>query len=135
MKGNIKRTNKVGKMHLELQEPVIEEATNILGLKKYLLNFNQVPRETELTENTYKYLLIYAELLGIGELVAKEILRKNPTNQLALKLLDLEKLRYIYKGFYFKAQELYKTINKNGLTDISTYNNQIEDILKKNAEQ
>jgi hypothetical protein len=76
-------------------------------------------------------MLIYAELFGIGELVAKEILRKNPNNVYAQKLLDLEKLRYIYKGFYYKAQELYKTINKNGLTDISTYNNQIEDILKK----
>ena len=130
---NIKRTNKMGKLHMELQEPVLKEATTLLGLKKYLLHFNQVPRETELTEGTYKYLLIYAELFGIGELVANEILRKNPNNQLAQKLLDLEKLRYIYKNFYFKAQQLYKTINKNGLTDISSYNNQIEEILKKNS--
>ncbi|MCR4581339.1 MAG: DUF2207 domain-containing protein [Bacilli bacterium] len=115
VQGNIKRVNKMGKMHLELQEPIVNDATNLLGLKKYLLNFNQVPRETELTENTYKYMLIYAELFGIGELVAKEILRKNPNNVYAQKLLDLEKLRYIYKGFYYKAQELYKTINKNGL--------------------
>ena len=128
--GNVKRINKMGKMHLELQDGLINEATNLLGLKKYLLNFNQVPRENELTENTYKYLLIYAELFGIGEQVAKEILRKNPNNVLAKKLLDLERVRFIYRGFYNKAQDYYKQINKNGLTDISTYNNQIDDIIE-----
>jgi hypothetical protein len=128
--GNIKRINKMGKMHLELQDGLINEATNLLGLKKYLLNFNQVPRENELTENTYKYLLIYAELFGIGDQVAKEILRKNPNNVLAKKLLDLERVRFLYRGFYNKAQDYYKQINKNGLTDISTYNSQIDDIIE-----
>ena len=128
--GNVKRINKMGKMHLELQDGLINEATNLLGLKKYLLNFNQVPRENELTENTYKYLLIYAELFGIGDQVAKEILRKNPNNVLAKKLLDLERVRFLYRGFYNKAQDYYKQINKNGLTDISTYNSQIDDIIE-----
>ena len=127
--GNVKRINKMGKMHLELQQGMINEATQLLGLKKYLLNFNQVPRETELTENTYKYLLIYAELFGIGDQVAREILRKNPNNVLAKKLLDLERLRPLYRNFYGKAQDFYKQVNKNGLTDISTYSSQLDDSM------
>ena len=115
---NIKRVNKMGKVRLELQDNLIDEATKLLGVKKYLLNFNQVPRETELTEGTYKYLLIYAEILGIGESVAKEILRKNPNNQYAQTLLDLEDVRYIYKNFYSKAHEHYKKDTQNTLTDI-----------------
>ena len=127
--GNVKRINKMGKMHLELQQGLINEATQLLGLKKYLLNFNQVPRESALTENTYKYLLIYAELFGIGDQVAKEILRKNPNNQYAKKLLDLERLRPLYRNFYGKAQDYYKQVNKNGLTDISTYSSQLDDSM------
>ncbi len=132
MAGSIKRVNKMGKMHLELQGQIVTEAIRVQGLKKYLLHFNQVPRETELTENTYKYLLIYAEVLGIGEQVAKEILRKNPNNAYAQQLLDLENVRFIYKNFYGKAHEHYKQINKNNLSDISSYNQDIDNIIAKN---
>ena len=60
------------KVQLVVGEKLIEEANRIQGLKRYLLNFNQVPRQTELTEQGYKYLLCCAELLGIGTDVAKE---------------------------------------------------------------
>jgi len=132
MMDTVKRVNKGNKVHLELQDQIIAEAKNLQGLKKYLLNFNQVPRETELTENTYKYLLIYAELFGVGNQVAKEILRKNPDNIYAQKLLDLEGVRFLYKNFYEKAYDKYKLLNKNNLSDISTIDTEIDSILRKN---
>ncbi|MDE6141775.1 MAG: DUF2207 domain-containing protein, partial [Bacilli bacterium] len=102
-KGNIKRIKKVKQVHLVLQDSIIEDGIKILGVKKYLLNFNQVPRKTELTSEGYKYLLIMAELLGIGDLVGKEILRKNPDNAMAKTLLDIQKVKYIYKNMYSAA--------------------------------
>ena len=129
---NIKRVEKLGKMHLELQEGLLDEAEKLLGLKKYLLNFNQVPRDTELTESTYKYLLIYAELFGIGEQVAKEILRKNPDNAMARKLLDLEDVRFLYRNFYIKAYEPYKQIKKGDLlSDVSSVNNDADLVMQQ----
>jgi hypothetical protein len=133
MVNSVKRINKGNKVHLELQDQMIAEAKNLQGLKKYLLNFNQVPRETELTENTYKYLLIYAELFGIGTQVAKEILRKNPDNIYAQKLLDLDGVRFLYKNFYAKAYDRYKLLNKNNLSDISTIDTEIDEILRRNS--
>ena len=133
--GNIKRVNKLGKMHVELQDEILNEGKNLLGLKKYLLNFNQVPRETQLTENTYKYLLIYAELFGIGEQVAKEILRKNPDNLYAKKLLDLEGVRHLYKNFFIKAFEPYRQIKKGDmLSDVAASNPDIDQIIQKNQD-
>jgi len=131
MVGSVKRVSKMGKMHLELQNQIVTEAIRLQGLKKYLLNFNQVPREDALTEKTYKNLLINAEVLGIGEQVAKEILRKNPNNVYAQKLLDLENVRFIYRGFYSKANDKYKLINKNNLTDISSLNQEIDQIVSQ----
>ena len=112
-KGNIKRIKKVKQVHLILQDNIIEDGIKILGVKKYLLNFNQVPRQTELTSEGYKYLLIMAELLGIGELVGKEILRKNPDNVMAKTLMDLLKVKYIYKNMYSAALAPYKQVVKN----------------------
>ena len=133
---NIKRVEKMGKVHLELQNELINLGTNILGLKKYLLNFNQVPRENGLTENTYKYLLIYAELLGIGDQVAKEILRKNPNNVLAQKLLDLESVRFLYRGFYLKAYEPYKQVKKGDiLSNVSSVTNEADIVFQQSIMQ
>ena len=129
-KESVKKINKVGKPLLELQESIINDGNKLLGLKKYLLNFNQVPRETELTESTYKFLLIYAELFGIGEMVAKEILRKNPDNIYAKGLLELEKVRFIYKHFYSKAFEIYIN-NKNAITDESAFTLDFDENISK----
>lgn len=111
-KGNIKRVKKMKKVHLILEDSIIEDGIKILGLKKYLLNFNQVPRQTELTSEGYKYLLVIAELLGIGELVGKEILRKNPDNAMAQTLMNLQKVKYIYKNMYSAALAPYKQVVK-----------------------
>lgn len=112
-RGNIKRVKKMKKVHLILQDSIVEEGIKILGVKRYLLNFNQVPRQTELTSEGYKYLLILAELLGIGELVAKEILRKNPDNVMAQTLMNLQKVKYIYKNMYSSALGPYKQVVKS----------------------
>lgn len=107
-KGNIKKNKK----SLVLSEKILNEAKLIQGLKKYLLNFNQVPRQTELTKERYKYLLIVAELLGIGGFVAKEILRKNSDNEMAKILLDFQTVKNIYKGIYSIASLTYKQKSK-----------------------
>ena len=130
-KGGVKKVGKVGKNHIELEDTFIRDANNLQGLKKYLVNFNQVPRETELTESSYKFLLIYAELFGVGEMVAKEILRKNPDNIYAKCLLELEKVRFIYRNFYNKAYDEYKKINKNAITDFSSYTIDFDENISK----
>lgn len=130
-KGGVKKNVKLGKTTIELQESLIDDANRLLGLKKYLLNFNQVPRETELTEGSYKFLLMYAELFGIGDMVSKEILRKSPDNIYAAKLRELEKIRSIYRNFYNKAYEEYKKINKNTITDFSEYTIDFDENISK----
>lgn len=130
-KGGVKKITKMGKTTIELQENIISDGNKLLGLKKYLLNFNQVPRESDLTEGTYKFLLIYAELFGVGEMVSKEILRKNPDNIYAKKLQELEKIRFIYRNFYNKAFEEYKKIKKNAITDISEFTIDFDENISK----
>ncbi len=93
-----KGTIKKNKRNLVIQEHLFNEAENILGLKRYLLHFNQVPRQVPLNENSYKSLLVCAVLLGVEEDVSKEILRKNNDNIFAAKLLEFSKMTDYYKG-------------------------------------
>lgn len=127
-KGTIKQQKKLNSLSLVMQKELIDEANNIQGLKKYLLHFNQVPRQTKLTENEYKYLLIVAELLGIGEQIGKEILRKSPDNVLAKILIGFENSKSIYHKIYDIA------INELDLTNNHTTSlvDDIENILKSN---
>lgn len=133
-RGHIKKIKKMGKVKLVLQQKLIEEANHIQGLKRYLLNFNQVPRQTELTEEGYKYLLINAELLGIGEEVAKEILRKSPDNQMAKQLLEVEQCRYIFKSVYQTALTPYKQVAKNKKISLA-YDPEFENLVTKRTEE
>lgn len=112
-KGNIKKVSQLGNVKVVLNEKLVNEANKIQGLKRYLLNFNQVPRQTELTEEGYKYILVVAELLGIGHDVAKEILRKNPDNIMAKQLLEVEQARSIFKNVYETALTPYKQTVKS----------------------
>ena len=104
-----------------------------MGVKKYLLNFNQVPRQTELTQEGYKYLLIMAELLGIGTQVAKEILRKNPDNYMAKSLLDMEDAKFLFRGAYQAALTPYKEVMKHNKIK-SSYDAELDDLLKQKEE-
>ena len=133
-RGNIKKIKKMGKVRLVIQDKLIEEANHIQGLKRYLLNFNQVPRQTELTEQGYKYLLINAELLGIGAEVAKEILRKSPDNQMAKQLLEIEQCRYIFKNVYQTALIPYKQVVKNKKMSLA-YDTEIDNLVSKKTEE
>lgn len=132
-RGNIKRVKKLKKYEYVLQENIVDDAVRLAGLKKYLLHFNQVPRQTQLTNEGYKYLLILAELLGIGEQVSKEILRKNPDNAMAKKLSDLQSLKHIYKNVYATALGPYKQVVKDR-NDITSYDPELEKIITKDDE-
>lgn len=96
-----------------LNKIVYNEAVNIQGLKRYLLNFNQVPRRTELTEDIYRASLVLSILLGVDENLYQEILRKNPNNELALRLQEFSKVKYIYKNLYSCVYEEYKKNKKH----------------------
>lgn len=133
-RGNIKKIKKMGKVRLVIQDKLIDEANRIQGLKRYLLNFNQVPRQTELTEQGYKYLLINAELLGIGAEVAKEILRKSPDNQMAKQLLEIEQCRYIFKSVYQTALTPYKQVVKNKKMSLA-YDTEMDNLVTKKTEE
>ena len=121
-RGHIKKVKKFKKIIKVMDQSIEEDAVRILGLKKYLLNFNQVPRQSELTPEAYEYMLIIAELLGIGDAYAREILRKNPDNVMAQQLLDLESLNYIYKGVYNNAVGPYKQIVRNSRDTVAADN-------------
>ena len=108
-KGNIKKVKK----NYIVQEKIYNEAKNIIGTKRYLLHFNQVPRKNALTENSYKSLLVCAVLFGIEEDVAKEILRKSKDNIFAEKLLEFSRLKSLYKGIYNEVKNNRSLIKIN----------------------
>lgn len=85
-----------------------DDAIKVQGLKRYLLNFNQVPRQTELNEQVYKYLIICSILLGVDETFGKEILRKNPDNELAKLLIEYQNIKPIYQNIYSKTSVAFK---------------------------
>ncbi len=107
-RNHITKTKRMSKDITILGDAIVNYGNEIQGLKKYLLNFNQVPRKTGLNEDLYQNLLICAVLLGIGEQVGREILRKSPDNELAKKLVEFEEYRIIYKGVYEAALDPYK---------------------------
>ena len=107
-RNHITKTKRMSKDITVLGDAIINYGNEIQGLKKYLLNFNQVPRKTELNEDLYQSLLVCAVLLGIGEQVGREILRKSPDNELAKKLVEFEEYKSIYKGVYEASLAPYK---------------------------
>lgn len=109
----LKRNVNVKKNKIYLNKVIYNEAENIQGFKKYLLNFNQVPRETELTEEIYKLSLVSSILLRVDENLYKELLRKNPNNAGALVLEKFSKVKYLYNNVYSIAIEEYKKDKKN----------------------
>lgn len=117
----IKRNINVRKNKILLNKLIFDEAEKIQGLKKYLLNFNQVPRKTELTEDVYKYTLISSVLLRVDENLYKELLRKNPSNDSALMLEKFSKVKYIYNNIYSICIEEYKK-DKHNKRDKYRYN-------------
>ncbi len=113
-RNHVVRGAKIGKTtKLIFDENFLDYGNKIASMKKYLLNFNQVPRQTALSEDTYKLLLISAQMLGIGKQVAEEILRKNSNNIYAKKLLDFQSVEYIFKDVYSLALSAYRQTVKN----------------------
>ncbi len=113
-RGHATRGGKIGKTtKIVFNDVFYDYGVKILGMKKYLLNFNQVPRQTALSEDTYKLLLISAEMLGIGKQVAEEILRKNPNNIYAKKLLEFQDIKPIFHEIYGLALSAYRQTVKN----------------------
>lgn len=94
--GNIK----VKKSCLVASSEMVKNSNKLIGLKKYLLNFNQVPRKSDLTNKLYKDLLICSCFLGVSDSLSKEILRKNKDNDLAKVLSDFENTREVLLSFY-----------------------------------
>jgi len=127
-RNHVVRGAKIGKTtKLIFDENFLDYGNKIASMKKYLLNFNQVPRQTALSEDTYKLLLISAQMLGIGKQVAEEILRKNPNNIYAKKLLDFQSVDYIFKDVYSLALSSYRQTVKN--SEIYNYDEMRNDSL------
>lgn len=103
-----------------LNKTLFNEAVKIQGLKKYLLNFNQVPRSTELTEELYKNLLVASILLRVDENLSQEILRKSPDNINASLLEEFSKVKKIYTNIYSTVYEEFK--KKKHKRNIKMYN-------------
>ena len=113
-RNHVVRGAKIGKTtKLIFDDNFLDYGNKIASMKKYLLNFNQVPRQTALSEDTYKLLLISAQMLGIGKQVAEEIVRKNPNNVYAKKLLEFQIVDYVFKDVYSLALSAYRQTVKN----------------------
>lgn len=108
-----KQNIKVKGKKIVLNNNIYNEAVDIQGLKRYLLNFNQVPRKSELTEEVYRESLVLSILLGVDKNLYQEILRKNPDNELALALQEFSTVKYIYKNLYSSVYEEYKKYKKH----------------------
>ena len=117
----IKRNVEVKKNNIILNKVIFNEAEKIQGFKKYLLNFNQVPRSTELTEDIYKNSLISSVLLRVDENLYKELLRKNPDNAGALMLEKFSKIKYLYNNIYSISIEEFKK-DKHNKREKNRYN-------------
>lgn len=104
----LKRNITVNKKKILFNKVTHDDALKVQGLKRYLLNFNQVPRSTELNEQVYRYLIICSVLLGVDESFGKEILRKNPDNETAKKLLEFAHTKYLYENIYSQTMDVYK---------------------------
>ncbi len=127
-RNHVSRGAKIGKTtKLIFDENFLDYGNKIASMKKYLLNFNQVPRQTALSEDTYKLLLISAQMLGIGKQVAEEIVRKNPNNVYAKKLLEFQTVDYIFKDVYSLALSAYRQTVKN--SEIYNYDEMRNDSL------
>ncbi len=127
-RNHVVRGAKIGKTtKLIFDDNFLDYGNKIASMKKYLLNFNQVPRQTALSEETYKLLLISAQMLGIGQQVAEEILRKNPNNIYAKKLLDFQSVNYIFKDVYSLSLSTYRQTVKN--SEIYNYDEMRNDSL------
>lgn len=116
-----KRNIDLKKNKIILNKVIFNEAEKIQGFKKYLLNFNQVPRHTELTEEVYKNSLIASVLLRVDENLYKELLRKNPDNAGALMLEKFSKVKYLYNNIYSICIDEYKK-DKHNKRDKYRYN-------------
>ena len=113
-RGHVTRGNKIGKTtKLIFDDNFVDYGNKIISMKKYLLNFNQVPRQTKLSEDTYKLLLLSGQMLGIGKQLAEEILRKNPNNVYAKKLLEFQSVSYIFEKIYALSLASYRQTVKN----------------------
>lgn len=129
----IKKAKKGKKLILTLEENAYNTAIEIAGIKKFLINFNQTKLDRPLDDYTYQYMILIAELFGIGEQVAKEILRKNPDDYYAKLLLNLELNKELYKSCYQSALEPYRKVVKNRKR--TGYNPELENILKQQEKQ
>ena len=127
-RNHVSRGAKIGKTtKLIFDDNFLDYGNKIASMKKYLLNFNQVPRQTALSEDTYKLLLISAQMLGIGKQVAEEIIRKNPNNLYAKKLLEFQTVNYVFKDVYALSLSAYRQTVKNN--EIYNYDEMHNDSL------
>ena len=127
-RNHVVRGAKIGKTtKLIFDDNFVDYGNKIQSMKKYLLNFNQVPRQTQLSEDTYKLLLISAQMLGIGKQVAEEILRKNPNNLYAKKLLEFQTVEYVFKDIYSLSLSAYRQTVKN--SEIYNYDEMCNDSM------
>ena len=127
-RNHVVRGAKIGKTSkLIFDDNFLDYGNKIASMKKYLLNFNQVPRQTVLSEETYKLLLISAQMLGIGKQVAEEIVRKNPNNIYAKKLLEFQSVNYVFKDVYSLSLSAYRQTVKN--SEIYNYDEMHNDSL------
>lgn len=107
--GNIK----VSRKYLVVNDKLVNLSNQIIGLKKYLLNYHQTQKDNEPTLDEFKNILICSCILGVSDALQQEILRKDNTNEFALSLHQFELLRDSLLPYYEIKCNLFPHIKKH----------------------
>ena len=90
--GLLEKTDKILSLPIETVE-IYEEAKKMYGLKKFLLDFSSIEDKSAIEVKLWDYYLMYAQIFGIADRVAKEFEKLYPEG--------FKELGYDYSDFVF----------------------------------
>ena len=101
-----KRTFKIFKSNTYNVDPsMINEAIKLKGFKNFLDEFSRIDEKEAIEVNMWEYYLIYAQILGIANKVAKQFKKLYP------EIIENNEYGYSYDDFLFISAISYSGIN------------------------
>ena len=101
-----KRTFKIFKSNTYNVDPsMIKEAIKLKGFKNFLDEFSRIDDKEAIEVNMWEYYLIYAQILGIANKVAKQFKKLYP------EIIENNEYGYSYDDFLFISAISYSGIN------------------------
>lgn len=94
--GKIKSTNEKRKTILTVDSSMMSEAEQMAGLKKFLKEFSVIDKREPIEVSLWNEYLIYAQIFGIADEVAKQFKKLYPEI-----MENMDQLGYNYEDIYF----------------------------------